>query len=413
MKVVGIVAEYNPFHNGHRFHMEQAKALTGADYTVVVMSGDFTQRGAPALVDKYARTQMALECGADLVIELPLYYACGSAEYFAKGAVCLLDKLGIVDSICFGSECGDIHLLSKVARALHQESGTFITCLKEYMKEGHTFPQARALALTDTLEGFAEHGDILSSPNNILGIEYIKAILSLNSPIVPFTNLRIGSTYHEKRLAEHNSSAIAIRQSLRQKQDLSLIREQIPAAAYMILQEHFIKTAPLFTDDLSLLLHYKLLSIAPGGYTSYIDVTKEISHRIQNKLHLYTSFSSFCELLKTKDITYTRINRCLIHILLDMKKDTLQGFCEDGYIQYARMLGFCKESSALLSGIKKNSSIPLLSKLADAKRLLSGSKTAFQMLQTDIQASHIYDAVSNKKHQYMPPGEYARTIVIH
>ena len=412
MKVVGIVAEYNPFHNGHKFHMEQARKLTGADYVIVVMSGNFTQRGNPALVDKYARTRMALESGADLVIELPVYYACTSAEFFSKGAVALLDKLGVVDSICFGSECGDIKLLTKIASVLYSESDEFKFALKAYLKEGKTFPQARILALEETMLDFADHSSVLASPNNILGIEYVKAILSLGSTIQPFTNLRIGSAYHEKRLAEHNSSAIAIRQSLEELDDLSLIRGQIPESAYKLLEQNFHKSFPIFSNDLSSLLKYKLLLEEPTGYSDFIDVSDDLSKRIANNLFSYINFNQFCNLLKTKDMTYARISRCLIHILLDLRKSNLTKFWNSGIIPYARMLGFNKSSVELLSALKSRSTIPLISKLADAGTLLADSEYGIEMLKADILAAHIYDSMTCDKYNNPPVNEFIRNIVM-
>ncbi len=412
MKVVGIIAEYNPFHNGHKFHMEQARMLTGADYVIVVMSGNFTQRGNPALVDKYTRTRMALDAGADLVIELPVYYACTSAEFFAKGAISLLDKLGVVDSICFGSECGDITVLTQIASVLHHESDEFKVILKSYLKEGKTFPQARTLALEATIRDFAGNSSILSSPNNILGIEYVKAIMSLESSITPYTNLRVGSAYHEKRLAEHNSSAIAIRQSLEERDDLFLIKGQIPDNAYDLLEARFHKTFPVFSNDLSSLLKYKLLLEEPTGYTDFIDVSEDLSSRITNNLYLYTNFCEFCDLLKTKDMTYARISRCLIHILLDLRKSNLTKFWNSGVVSYARMLGFNKSSSELMSAVKNNASIPLISKLADAATLLANSEHGMEMLNADILAAHIYDSMTCDKFKHPPVNEFVRNIVM-
>ena len=412
MKVVGIVAEYNPFHNGHKFHMEQARHLTGADYVIVVMSGNFTQRGNPALVDKYTRTRMALESGADLVIELPVYYACTSAEFFAKGAIALLDKLGIVDSICFGSECGDIRMLTKIASVLHNETDEFKLMLKAYLKEGKTFPQARTLALEATIMDFAGHSSVLASPNNILGIEYIRALMALNSSITPYTNLRIGSAYHEKRLSEHNSSAIAIRQSLEERDDLLLIKGQVPDSAYELMEANFHKTFPIFANDLSSLLKYKLLLEEPTGFSDFIDVSEDLSSRIANNLYQYTNFNDFCDLLKTRDMTYARISRCLIHVLLDLRKSNLTRYWNSGIVSYARMLGFKKSSTELLSALKASSEIPLISKLANAASLLNDSEFGIEMLNADILAAHIYDSMTCDKFGHPPVNEFIRNIVM-
>ena len=196
MKITGIIAEYNPFHNGHLYQIKKARELTGADYIIVVMSGNLTQRGTPALIDKYSRAQMALSGGADLVIELPACYATASAEYFAMGAISILNQLGCVDSICFGSENGNIAMLTKIANALVSESEDFVQALKNNLKNGDTYPVARNAALAETISGITSYDTILGFPNNILGIEYIKALIRQNSSIKPYTNLRIGADYH-------------------------------------------------------------------------------------------------------------------------------------------------------------------------------------------------------------------------
>ena len=185
MKTVGIIAEYNPFHNGHAYQIAMAKKITSADYCIVVMSGDFVQRGTPAIMDKYIRAHSALESGADLVLELPVYYAASSAEYFASGAVALLDKLGVTDTLCFGSECGDIAVLSALAEALLDETPQFKKVLKQQIKSGASYPQARNHALSVTAPHLTGSLHVLQSPNNILGLEYIKALKKRQSRIQP------------------------------------------------------------------------------------------------------------------------------------------------------------------------------------------------------------------------------------
>ncbi|MEG1847482.1 MAG: nucleotidyltransferase [Lachnospiraceae bacterium] len=419
MKVVGIIAEYNPFHNGHLYQIEQARSLSHADYVIVVMSGDHVQRGMPALLDKYARARMALANGADLVLELPLYYACSSAQYFASGAVSLLHHLGVVDSLCFGSEYGQIDVLSMIAHALYQESETYSICLRNYLAAGKPYPEARMLALLDTLPKSRNNDDsdiynILSAPNNILGIEYLKALMTCQSDIIPCTVKRLGSAYHDTQLVDSLSSAAAIRDALRQNVDLTLLKSHMPASAYQIIQEYTQEAPFLFPDDYSQLLHYKLLLDAPVGYTAYADVSEELSNRIVNYLPQYTELSEFINLLKTKDITYTRISRCLLHILLDMKQDMMQACCHDGYAHYARILGFQQASTPLLSAIKQNASIPLISKLADAKFLLSDRPIAYTLLQADLRASLIYHSgMANLSRFEQPPyNEYTHNLIL-
>lgn len=411
MKVCGIIAEYNPFHNGHKYQLNMAKQITGADYIVIVLSGNFTQRGSVAIMDKYSRSEAALLCGADLVIELPLYYAAGSAEYFSNGAISLLDKLGVVDCICFGSESGNIEAMTAIADFLNNEPDSFKTLLTEYLKEGLTYPQARSLALCNHFPDNPEYQQLLTTPNNILGIEYIKAIKKRNSKIIPYTNLRVGSDYHDKRLQQNNSSAIAIRHSLENKNDLHLVTDQMPTETHALLNKHYQNDFPLFPDSVSSLLYYKLITEADKGYADYVDVTPDISDRIKNHLTKYENFTQFSDLLKSKDVTYSRISRCLVHILLNIKKDSLEQYIKNDYVPYARMLAFKHEARPLLNAIKKNSSIPLLSKLADATKKLD--PLSLQMLREDITASHIYDSLIAEKFHCGIQNEYIRKIVKH
>lgn len=411
MKTVGVIAEYNPFHNGHKYHLKKVKELTGADFCIVVMSGDFVQRGTPALIDKYSRTKMALLNGADLVFELPAYYAVSSAENFAAGAIALLDRLGTVDAICFGSESGDISVLSSFAQVLSEESSDFSEALRQNLKDGLSYPVARNNALTFVHKELSAYIDVLTSPNNILGIEYLKALLRRKSSITPLTNLRVGNDYHDTRLLQNKSSAIAIRQSLERMDNLLLIASQVPTSVFQILEEHFHVNYPIYQQDISLLLKYKLLLCQEKGYTDFVDVTEDLSDKIQKNLELYTGCQDFCELLKSKDMTYTRISRCLLHILLDIKKESLKQFIADDYVYYARLLGLRQGCSELLSAIKLNASIPIISKLADAETLLSGSSSAMELLNSDIFSAHIYDSIATNKFHTLLPNEYRRQIV--
>ena len=213
MKIVGLITEYNPFHNGHLYHIKESLRVTGADAAVVVMSGDYVQRGTPAIMPKRIRAEMALMCGAGAVFELPVCYATGSAELFALGSVSLLESLGIVDSICFGSECNDLPILEQLAELLLEEPEAYQILLKDYLKQGMSFPRARQEAILSYTEDprFAE---ILRNPNNILGIEYLKAIKKLGSRMEPYTIARRGAQYHDEELDSDYSSATAIRSLL-------------------------------------------------------------------------------------------------------------------------------------------------------------------------------------------------------
>lgn len=409
MKITGIIAEYNPFHNGHLYQIRKAKEITGADYIIVVMSGNHMQRGTPALIDKYSRAKMALSGGADMVIELPTCYATASAEYFAMGAISILNQLGCVDSVCFGSESGDITMLSKIAHALVDESEDFVQSLKTKLKNGDTYPVARNAALAETINGFTTFDTILGFPNNILGIEYIKAIIRQNSSIKPYTNTRIGSDYHSYKLAENFSSAISIRQSLSLQDNLDMIQSQIPALAFDLMKEDFHKTFPVYASDFSSMIKFKLLKERGQGFTQYFDVTQAISDKLEKEMFSMQSFDDFCDILKSKDITYARISRCLSHILLDIKAEDVQLFKENGITFYARVLGFNSKADALTKTLKSHTSIPLITKTTTASSQLY--PIGQRQFEQDIQASHIYECIAGTKYHAGMRDEYRRQII--
>lgn len=410
MKITGIIAEYNPFHNGHRYHLQQSRALTNADYCVVIMSGNFVQRGAPAILDKYTRTRMALLNGADLVLELPLYYAAGSADFFAAGAVALLDKLGVADFLCFGSECGNLDHLSEIARILSDEPSDYKDALQKHLRNGLSFPTARSLAL-ETFLPTKDCREIIGSPNNILGIEYLKALFKRNSTISPYTLERKGAGYHETLFPEKNpeylSSATAIRAHIHR---LDALKEQLPDSVYRLLLNAYQKSFPVSSEDFSLLLKYRLLMEAERGFADYLDINPDLSDKIIKNLWQFHGFGQFCALLKSKDITYSRLSRGLLHILLDMTKEKTASFVREDYISYARILGFRKSSAKLLKAIKQHTDIPLISKLADAEKQLTPS--ALSMLREDIRAAHLYDSVVCDKYHAGFVNEYAKPLVI-
>lgn len=410
MKVCAIIAEYNPLHNGHQYQIQTAKAMTQADYIIVLMSGNFTQRGVPAVIDKYERTKMALNAGADLVIELPLYYSTSSAEYFASGAVSLLNKLGCVDYLCFGSECGDIKILTDIADLLIEKKDIISEVIHKKVREGLSYPAARVQAIEESIPNSYNHVEAMSSPNNILGFEYIRAIKQFNSYIIPVTNHRIGSDYHDKLLDNPVSSALAIRSSLEEKGELERIKNNVPAYVYDIMEKSYEKIFPILNEDISSILKYKLLLDQSKGYEEYVDISGDFSDKILKNLNKFESYSQFCDLLKSKDITYARVARNLLHILLNIRKDSMKKYKENGYVFYARMLGFKKASQELLSVIKQNSEIPLVSKMADARNSLE--PIAWEMLENDIQASHIYETIVTDKYHSTNVSEFAREIIV-
>lgn len=393
MKTVGLITEYNPFHNGHAYHIEKAKMLTGADRVIVVMSGDFVQRGAPAVMPKHLRTESALLSGASLIIELPVCFATGSAEYFAQGSISLLNRLGCIDSICFGSECGDLHLLKEIAQILADEPIEYQTALKQALKEGASFPAARQEALNIYSDKYSE---ILTSPNNILGIEYLKALAKIHSKMEPFTIKRIGAGYHDMDIDGQFSSATAIRSDIYQLADvnssseslpLTHIQTQVPSSCHELMKKNYQTRYPVKADDFSLLLKAKLLSETAGSLSHYLDMSPELANRILRLRNDYLSFEQFCDLLKTKELTRSRISRSFIHVLLGITNDWLTAIKAPA--PYARILGFRRDHADLLGILKRTSDIPLIT--SPARAVLAD--TAYQMLELDIYASDLYESV--------------------
>lgn len=393
MKTVGLITEYNPFHNGHAYHIEKAKMLTGADRVIVVMSGDFVQRGAPAVMPKHLRAESALLSGASLIIELPVCFATGSAEYFAQGSISLLNQLGCIDSICFGSECGNLHLLKEIAQILADEPIEYQAALKQALKEGASFPAARQEALNIYSDKYSE---ILASPNNILGIEYLKALAKIHSKMEPFTIKRIGAGYHDMDIDGQFSSATAIRSDIYQLADvnssseslpLTHIQTQVPSSCHELMKKNYQTRYPVKADDFSLLLKAKLLSETAGSLSHYLDMSPELANRILRLRNDYLSFEQFCDLLKTKELTRSRISRSFIHVLLGITNDWLTAMKAPA--PYARILGFRRDHADLLGILKRTSDIPLIT--SPARAVLAD--TAYQMLELDIYASNLYESV--------------------
>lgn len=409
MKIVAVIAEYNPFHNGHLFQLDTIRQTIGADYIIVVLSGDFVQRGEPAIVDKYARCRMALSCGADAVFELPVYFALGSAEYFAKGAVTLLDRLGVTDVLHFGSECGEIGLLYQYAQLITEETDEYRHLLNFHLKKGKSFPLARSKAV----EALSVSPDIFSSPNNILGMEYIKALLQLKSPITPLTLQRAGAGFSSGTLSEGElPSANAIRKCLWENPNsaFSCLKGFMPDACLALLQQNTL----LFQNDFSQILIYRLLQNTGFGkkFAHFYDVSPELSNTISANAMRFLSFEAFAHLCKSRNLTYTRICRSLMHILLDMTQENADLLKTDGYCNYARLLGFRTKNnkSGLLSQIKKSADIPIITSPSKGIRQLTGS--ALMSLKADIHAANVYESIKAQKMTNMSPlNELTREII--
>ena len=402
MKTIGIIAEFNPFHNGHKYLIDKCKKDLHADRVVVVMSGDYVQRGAPAIIDKFTRAKCAINLGADLVIELPIYYSLGSAEYFAKGAVSILSGLGCIDYLCFGSEFPDVNKLYEISDIISDEPPIYKDVLSTCLKDGLSFPAARAKALNEQLKasskGYdqAEYEELLSSPNTILGIEYLRALKIKNRFITPYAIQRVGRSFHSEELGSIPSAA-GIRARL-----LSGLSDRIKLNAPFILDGVMPRTSIesisgyegrfMQSNDYSAFLEYKLILEKKEGYTKYLDVTRDISNRIIANLDHIDGYSSFCNLLKTKNLVYTRISRCLMHILLNITEENMKQYKEDDFTAYARVLALRSASSDLLKVIGENGSIPVLNRLKDADKILSPLQK--RLFDETLIASQIYNTLS-------------------
>lgn len=399
MNITAVISEYNPLHKGHLYHLETARNETGANYMIAIMSGDFVQRGTPAVLDKYERAEAALRSGIDLVLELPVMYATASAEYFALGAVSLADTLGCVTHLSFGSECGDAKQLMEAAALLLYEPPEIKLPLKEALKEGLSYPAAREKAVRTVHPQLA---DILEEPNNILGIEYCKALLKRKSAIAPHTIRRCGQGYHSTHTADGFASATGIRSLLseRMPETEKILQEQLAPAIYeTFARQNF---PPLTENDFSLLLRYKLLCENRTHLSEYFGVTGDLSNRIYKYLNDFDSFSGFAGLLKTKNMTRTGINRALLHILLDIKAADVQAVTKRGCVDYIRVLGFCKRAAPLLRMISQIPEIPLVTNLSDAPVLCD----------TDIRADRIYQMVRSQKYGSAFCNEYQRKMLV-
>ena len=386
MNITGIITEYNPFHTGHLYHLREAKKNTNADAIICVMSGNFVQRGGPAIIDKWKRTEMALNNGVDLIIELPTYYAVSSAEFFAKGSVSILHNLGIVNNLFFGSECGDVDKLTALSKILVNEDTQLKSLIKEHLAKGDTFAKAREKSLIQYLKD-EEINKIITSSNNILGIEYIKSILRLNSTITPSTLKREGSNYNDKNLSNSFSSATAIRELLKNKNSLENLKNLIPKESYEIFSKLQDENYPLvFDEDMFKFIKYKIQTNCIN-FNNLYEITEGLENKLIKEITSSNSYEDFILKVKSKRYTYSKISRILTHIYLGLDSNTFLNIDNPNNL-YARVLGFNNRGREVLSLIKRNSSIPLITKVPRF--------TNNPLLQFDIQATAAYANLNNK-----------------
>lgn len=412
MKVVGIVAEYNPFHKGHAYQIKELRERTQADYIVVAMSGNFQQRGTPALCDKYTRAHMALLNGVDLVLEIPTLWATASAEYFAGGGVGTLEATGVVTHLGFGAESESLEQLIQITQVLKNEPDLYRKVLSNSIRSGYPFPVARKNALITTLPHIPSNDleNILNSPNNILAIEYLK---TLPPDIEPILIPRKGAGYHDTEINTEFPSASAIRKVLlgeNPEEAIHLAEQAMPAESFALLKKLFDAGGLIEPNDISDVLGYCLLCLSHRGYDTFADCTKDLSNKIKNHLHEYAIFEDFVMSLKSKDLTYSRICRCLLHILLNIKQTDYSIGKAVGFAPYLRVLGFKKDSSDLLAEINEKASVPIIRKVAETEKVLNYE--TYKIFERDILASNLfYQRVANKS-KTKPVNEFTHQMVI-
>lgn len=361
MRSVGLIVEYNPFHNGHLYHLQRAAQQTGAEVVIAVMSGHFLQRGEPALTSKWSRTKMALLAGVDLVVELPYAFSVQKAETFAFGAISILDALKS-DSFCFGSESGKVEEFLRTYETITKHKQVYDAAIRTAIKKGMSYPAALSQAFLSL--GQTEQLADLSQPNNILGYHYIEAAMQINSSMKAVTIERKNAGYHDEALTtEQIASATAIRKALVETGELTSIINYVPATTYEELH-HYLDTYKQYSnwEHYWPFLQYRLLHMTEEEAAAICEVEEGIEYRLIKIAAEANSFQSFMRKLKTKRYTWTRLQRMCVHILTNTTKTAMAEHAKE--IKYLRLLGMSQKGRAYLQQVKKKLNIPLISKLS-------------------------------------------------
>ncbi|MDF2612502.1 MAG: hypothetical protein K0S71_288 [Clostridia bacterium] len=402
MFITGIVAEYNPFHNGHLYQLNETKKLTNSDFVIAVMSGDFSQRGTPAITNKFIRTQMALSSGIDMVLELPAPYASASAERFCEAAVSLFNKTNIVNALSFGSEIGSIEILRDIANILADEPPLLSKLIKENLSKGYSFPRARENAIIHLFSSMslkenekAQIKSAIGNPNNILGIEYIKALLKYDSKILPLTIKRISSNYHDTHILSSIASATAIRTQL-QSSEHAYIKNCMPSKSYELLIEHAGSKPSL--DDLNDFLHYRLIFSNKSDLYSLWDIPKDLILSILRNFMEKRHISGVINEVTSKTYTRATVQRALLRIILNVLQNDMDRLQNLDWIPYIRVLGCKKSATVLLSEMTKHAHVPVITNLKTSYTNLTPE--AKLLLDYELKASNIYTAITKNSSAY-------------
>ena len=384
--ILGIVSEYNPFHNGHLHHLEVSKQLTNTDFTVAVMSGNFVQRGDTSIVDKWTKAEMAIKSGVDLVIELPTVYAISSAENFADGAVKILNSLEVVDYISFGSEIGEISPLNDVASILYREPKEFQSLILAQLKSGLSYPKAREIALSQFFGNSKKYSEVLNNPNNILAVEYLKALKRHRSQIKPLTIKRDYSDYNSTKVKNGIASATAIREMIKNNKNVHYV---VPYETYELLDEciqngNVIPDLSVFEKEII----YTLRKLTLSEIANLPDVSEGLENKIKMAANSCNTLPELIENIKSKRYTQTRIQRILLYALLNISQKDINA--SKRVTPYIRVLGFNKHGKRIISAIAAAN--PKLKIIVSVKKFMEdcNNSTLRNMMSKDIFATNVY-----------------------
>lgn len=384
--ILGIVSEYNPFHNGHLMHLQKSKELTHTDFSIAVMSGNFVQRGDTSIVDKWTKAEIALKSGVDLVIELPTLYAISSAENFADGAIKILNSLGIVDYVSFGSEIGEITPLDDVASVLYKEPKEFSSLITKQLRSGLSYPKARELAIQMYFGSSQKYTDVLENPNNILGIEYLKSLKRLKSPITPITLKRKYSDYNSNDIKSGIASATAIRTMLQKGKNIHYV---VPYETYELLEEkkkygQIIPSLSIFSKEII----YTLRKMTLSEIAALPDVSEGLENKIKAAANTSNNLEELILKIKSKRYTQSRIQRILLYALLNISEKDIT--MSKKQMPYIRVLGFNKNGKKIISAIANQN--PKLQIIVSVKKFMENNtdKHLHTMISKDIFASNVY-----------------------
>lgn len=400
MTVTGIIAEYNPFHNGHKYHIAKSREITGADYVIVIMSGDYTQRGTPAIYSKYMRARAALMSGADLVLEMPVFGSVSAAPDFSDCGVSILNSTGVCDHLCFGSESGDLEQLMRHTDILEHESAEISDKIKNGLKAGLSWPQARA-------EAYRDLADIPSSPNDILSIEYMKSIRRLHASMKPVTIQRTDPGYHSEESLGSFASATAARKAILNR-DWKFLDQIMPTEFFDSLQQE--QCPPVTFDDFSLLINDRILRATKEDLAMISGMPDDLSRKLFHERRNFSNASDLVSERKDRQYTYTRVNRCLLNVMLQITKEETERYKQMNSAPWIRILGFKKDASPLLSSMKKNAAVPIITKAAAASSYLTTD--AFSLFEKHVQCADIYRMVQQTKTGQSVRNEYTRSVII-